>query len=80
MKNSWVKGLDVDEVSDIESNFKASAVIRRRLTDILKDKIEVSNKNARNKTSYDNPNWAYLQADNVGYERALYEIIDLLSQ
>jgi hypothetical protein len=30
------------------------------------------------KNSYDSPNWAALQADGIGYERAINEIIALL--
>lgn len=78
MKNSWIKGLDEQQKSDITSSYNASTLMRRRLIEILKDKSDTSNKTARSKTTYDNPNWAYLQADAVGYERALYEIIDLL--
>lgn len=78
MKSSWTKGLDEQQQADIVSSYNASTLMRRRLVEILKDKIETSNKTARSKVTYDNPNWAYLQADAVGYERAIYDIIDLL--
>ena len=78
MKSSWTKSLNEQDKLDLESSYKASTVLRRRLIEILKEKAEISNRTARNKTTYDNPNWAYLQADKVGYERALHEIIELL--
>jgi hypothetical protein len=78
MKTSWTKGLTEQEILDIESAYKASSLIRKRLIDILKDKVDANRKSARSKTSYDNPNWAYLQADNSGYERALHDLIDLI--
>lgn len=78
MKNSWVKGLDDQKKADIEASFKAASLIRKRLAEILQEKLEVSSKHARSKVTYDNPNWAYLQADQVGYERCLQEIIELL--
>jgi hypothetical protein len=78
MKTSWTKGLSAQEILDIESAYKASTLIRKRLVDILKEKSEGNKRNARGKVGYDNPNWAYLQADSVGYERALHDLIDLL--
>lgn len=78
MKSCWTKGLNDQEKSDLEGSYKAATLLRKRLIEVLKDKAEVSNRNARSKVTYDNPNWAFLQADNVGYERCLYEIIDLL--
>lgn len=78
MKSSWTKGLDEQGRLDLESSYKAATLLRRRLVEVLLEKAEVANRNARSKIAYDNPNWAYLQADNVGYERCLYEIIDLL--
>ena len=78
MKTSWIKGLNDQDKLDLESSYKASTVLRRRLIELLKEKAELANKNARSKMTYDNPNWAYLQADKVGYERALHEIIELL--
>lgn len=78
MKSSWTKGLDEQAKLDLEGSYKAASLLRRRLVEVLKEKAEISNRNARSKVTYDNPNWAYLQADNVGYERCLYEIIDLL--
>ena len=45
---------------------------------MLLDKVESSNRAARLKDSYDSPNWAFLQADQRGYERAMYEVIALI--
>lgn len=80
MKKSWTVGLDDQVASDITLSFKSSSLMRNRLKDLLLDKSKQSNTTARSKTTYSNPNWAYLQADNVGYERALHEIIELISE
>jgi len=77
MKTSWLQGLDEQGVKDIKSSFKASPRLRRRLTEICESKIDTSL--STTKKQYDNPNWAYMQADNLGYRRALEEIISLLS-
>jgi len=78
MKTSWTKGLDPQAAKDVKGAFVASLLLRQRLDLLLKDKIDTSLTASRAKTSYDNPNWAYLQADQKGYERALHEIMDLV--
>ena len=78
MKLSWTQGLTKDQASEVERDFKASLLIRRRLKEVLLSKVDASNKASRSKTSYDNPNWPFLQADARGYERALSEVIDLV--
>lgn len=78
MKISWTKGVDKELAIDIRQNFKESLVTRRRLTTLLEEKITASQKVSRSKAEYENPNWAYLQADARGYERALDEIISLI--
>lgn len=79
MKQSWTKGLNDQLQKDVEQNFKESSVMRRRLTQLLLDRIESSAKEGRLKDLYNFPNWTYLQADKRGYERAMQEIIDLIS-
>lgn len=78
MKKSWTVGVDDQIASDIILSFKSSSLMRNRLKDLLLDKVKQSNNTARSKATYSNPNWAYLQADNVGYERAMHEIIELI--
>lgn len=79
MKQSWTKGLDKEVQRDVSQNFKESSVMRRRLVQLLLDRIESSAKEGRLKDLYNTPNWSYLQADKRGYERAMQEIIDLIS-
>lgn len=79
MKISWTKGVEKELSIDITQNFKESLVMRRRLSQLLEEKIDVSLSSTRSKASYDTPNWALLQADAVGYQRALQEVISLIS-
>jgi hypothetical protein len=79
MKQSWTKGLDKQVQKDVEQNFKESSVMRRRLVQLLLDRIESSAREGRLKDLYESPSWAYLQADKRGYERAMQEVIDLIS-
>lgn len=78
MKTSLTKGLDKSEAEEIKGLFIQSLRLRERLASIVKEKIDSNNIERISKNSYDNPSWAYIQADAVGYERALKEIISLL--
>lgn len=80
MKQSWTAGLNKELAVDVRANFKESLVLRRRLVKMLNDKINASSKEGRSKLLYDSPNWALLQADQRGYERAFAEIIDLIDE
>jgi len=79
MKASWLNGLEKQREIDVRQNFKESLVLRRRLTEMLSDIIESGRKTQVSKGLYDTPNWPLLQADRVGYERAIRDIIDLIS-
>lgn len=80
MKASWTSGLNKELATDVRINFKEALVIRRRLVKMLNDKIDASAKEGRSKVLYDNPNWALLQADQRGYERAISDIINLIDE
>lgn len=80
MKQSWTTGLSEERTLDIKSCYASSLVLRKRLVELINNKIDSSMSTARSKKSYETPNWDYLQADQVGYERALFEVIDLISE
>lgn len=79
MKTVWTKGLEPDAVKLLKGDFISSQVVRKRLVEIAEDKLESSVKESRSKENYESISWPYLQADCRGYERALQEIISLLS-
>lgn len=78
MKAVWTAGLDEQRIKDIRGDFKSSLLVRKRLKEILEGKIETSLVSMMNKNNYDTANWSYLMADNVGYARAMREIINLI--
>lgn len=80
LKTTWTAGLPKELASEVRINYKEALVLRRRLSKILEDKADASVKNSRSKLLYENPNWALLQADQRGYERAMAEIIELISE
>jgi hypothetical protein len=77
MKTSWLQGVEKERAVDIRQNFKESLVLRKRFFELVYEMIESSRKFQTSKDLYDSPSWAYLQADRVGYERALRDILDL---
>lgn len=79
MKTVWTKGLEPDAEKLLKGDFISSQVVRKRLVEIAEEKMESSVKESRNKTNYESLSWPYLQADCRGYERALQEIISLIS-
>ncbi len=78
MKTSWKEGLSPEKKKEIDLEFSSSVILRNRLTQILNKKIKSSINEARLKSSYESPNWGLLQADAIGYERALLEVISLI--
>lgn len=78
MKTSWTSGLDKNKSGEIRVDFAKAAGMRERLKVILEDKITSSNAASRNKENYALAGWPFLQADSVGYERALREVISLI--
>lgn len=78
MKTSWVAGCTPEQAILIRSDFKGSFSMRKRLGALLEEKISSSMSSTRKKDCYASASWPYLQADAVGYERALTEVISLI--
>lgn len=79
MLTSWTHGVEKQLAIDIKQNFKESIVMRRRLAVLLQEEIEENRKSANALALYDSPNWAYQQADRVGYERAIRKFMQLIT-
>lgn len=78
MKTSILAGLEGEEKKNVEGEYLSSPLLRKRLTELLLTKQRKAYEDRISKSSYDSPNWAALQADGIGYERAINEIIALL--
>lgn len=79
MKSILTAGLTEQHVLDLTQEFGSSPHLRQRLIEILEQRISARRANACNIESYASPSWAFMQADVVGYERAMKEVISLLS-
>lgn len=78
MIDLWTRGLEPQLAIDIRQNFKEALITRKRLIQILNDKIDEIRKVSSNKAQYDSPNWALHQADVIGQERSIRFLIDLI--
>ena len=79
MKSTITAGLPEERSKEVMEEFKRSSLLRERLITLLRNKSESNKASVRAKNTYDSPSWAYVQADSIGYERAIYELISLLS-
>lgn len=72
MKTAWFKGVKTDEEkTKREASVRASSHILDLIKDLMdEDERSLSNSEIASKV-YDNPNWAYRQADVNGYRRCL---------
>lgn len=78
MKQCWTKGLTEDKATAVRADFKGCFPTRKRLSEILESKIAEARRISLSKEGYSSPNWAYVQADTVGYERALNDVISII--
>lgn len=79
MKTSITSGLNELEASEIKAEYLGSPMLRKRIIELLIQRQEKSLKERRKKDCYDSPNFALIQADQIGYERAIDEVIQLIS-
>lgn len=78
MKQIFKANLSDEDKIKMEESYNAGITFIKKLLKVLEDKKEASTKYSRSKENYSNSSWPYLQADAIGYERALSEIISLL--
>lgn len=80
MKTAILAGLNEEQKDEMRQTFAHSVVLRQQLIKLLSKKINDARREVTSKDAYGIANWAFLQADTVGYERGLSEVISLLSQ
>lgn len=78
MKTTWTAGMDKDDAEEFEQHFLNASLVREKLLKIIESKYSSSISSTLTKGNYANANWAYEQADSIGYMRALKEISNLL--
>lgn len=73
MNTLWTKGLKkgTQEYKEVEEAYRVSSFLRNRMVVMLQSMLEEELNAMVTDASYDAPNWAYRQADAVGYARAV---------
>lgn len=79
IKTDWWKHLPKEKQAERKEIVEKSKLMREATRDVLKFKLQEAQASAITKSNYDSPSWPYLQADAVGYARAVQEMIDLLT-
>lgn len=77
---TWTLGLSPIEKDVMFSQLELAEGAFSKLASILDQKIDASVKNSRKESSYNTPNWALEQADAIGYQRALANVLTLINQ
>lgn len=81
MKLELINGIqDADHKKEIRQSFKAAIVIRKRLSQVVRKRMDASWKKSFSEEEMDNPNWAAKQAYSRGKEAAYAEILSLLEE
>lgn len=75
--SQWFDGLSPKETELLKGQL--DSYLAHRLKTILTRWKTAAESNSLSKQAYENPNWAYKQADTVGYTRALNEVTTLLT-
>jgi hypothetical protein len=78
MKSILIQGLEEGQAKELRGDFLSAHLLRKRLVEVLNDKIET--KRTKVSRDYDNPNWNNHVAHAFGYEEALKEVISILSE
>lgn len=79
MISKWLTHLKKDEREEFKQRIILAEPVISRLSDIINDKLAESARENLKKTNYDSPSWAMMQADHIGYTRALNELLPYLN-
>lgn len=74
MKTIWFMDLPKDQQDGFKRQVSSAKDVLEKLEEIVKTKM----KEVVLSEDYDNPSWAYKQADRNGYNRALTEVLNIL--
>jgi hypothetical protein len=74
MKTIWFMDLPKDQQEGFKRQVTSAKDVLEKLEEIMKSKM----KEVVLSEDYENPSWAYKQADRNGYNRALTEVLNIL--
>lgn len=77
---TWTAGLSPEEEKELVKHLKGCSMVFERLSSILDQRVKGSVDKQLSSNLYELPNWALVQADAIGYQRALKEVITLIKE
>jgi len=78
MKFKLLRGLDKDQISELQQNFIQAQHFRSRLVEVINEEIESLHSSMRSEALFESPNWSLVQVDRVAQVKALRRIKGLL--
>lgn len=75
----WVKGMSEEDKKSFIEALTHNQRVNKTLVALIREKKATNTSSTQGLRSYESPNWAYLQADHNGYQRALDEVLELFS-
>ena len=78
MNVRWTKNLKKGDKEKFEEYLKHCRSAFEKLSEILEEDLQASIKDGQNKDHYFMPAWSEYQADRIGTQRTLQNIIDLI--
>ncbi|QBQ72714.1 hypothetical protein CRP5_gp48 [Roseobacter phage CRP-5] len=76
MKAAWYKEC---KTKDDKNKVRQTILSNRESLDRLKEILEPMLKDTPPTADYDSPSWAFKQADRIGFNRALNQVLDLIN-
>ena len=76
MKAHWFKGCKTKED---KAKVRQLILSNRESLDRLKEILTPMGKDTPPTADYDSPSWAYKQADRIGYNRALNQVLEIIN-
>lgn len=79
MNTQWLSHLPAQDRDEFKQRIVLAAPVLERMQEVINSKLAQSTKESRSKTNYESPSWALMQADYIGYARALNELLSFIS-
>lgn len=79
MNTQWLSTISKQDREEFKQRILLAEPVLERLQEVINGKLSQSSSEILSKTNYESPSWALMQADHVGYTRALNELISFIS-
>lgn len=78
MKTDWFRGDSPEDRKETKELLRVAKPVLDKLNKVCYNRLDACVTSKRAKPDYQSSSWAYIQADQNGYERAMKEIIELI--